>query len=344
MKASNCLTTSFQPPSAWKRRERVVGDAALFCRPQGRDDDRRRLMAPQKAPPSTRRSFLSLIAVATATTAPLPPINNPLQQPSLQRPRLPSNFIANAAETVGKDENCNDASCLGVWDGLLADCPHDRARLKGGGAGCVSSQDDTPGIFAEPWDYSDSVPMGKEDAFKDQMDRLILALESTSKQRGDAVEIVLQEGRYLRAIVTDGSSSEKSVTEFYFTEGDETVQFRIGSTSAPASGILARSLSNTERAERIRKSLRYLKVPVLRNRKRTFFFVESDDLDGFGPSSAALGPPEEMSPGEMALEGAMELGFKAARGASGRTRRGSDDADPNLRIDAVEMFPRKKSK
>ena len=79
-------------------------------------------------------------------------------------------------------------------------------------------------------------------------------------------------------------------------------------------------------------------MPVLRNRKRTFFFVESDDLDGFGPSSAALGPPEEMSPGEMALEGAIELGFKAARGASGRTRRGSDDADPNLRIDAVEMF------
>lgn len=57
------------------------------------------------------------------------------------------------AETVGKDPDCNDRSCLGVWDGLLADCPHGMTL----GAGCVSSQDDTPGIFAEPYvsiDYS----------------------------------------------------------------------------------------------------------------------------------------------------------------------------------------------
>jgi len=51
------------------------------------------------------------------------------------------------AETVGKDADCNDRSCLGVWDGLLADCPHGMTL----GAGCVSSQDDTPGIFAEPY-------------------------------------------------------------------------------------------------------------------------------------------------------------------------------------------------
>ena len=53
---------------------------------------------------------------------------------------------AAAAETIGKDPECNDRSCLGVWDGLLADCPH---GMKGG-AGCTSSQDDTPGIFSEP--------------------------------------------------------------------------------------------------------------------------------------------------------------------------------------------------
>lgn len=51
-----------------------------------------------------------------------------------------------SAETVGKDPDCNDRSCLGVWDGLLADCPHGL----NGGAGCTSSQDDTPGIFSEP--------------------------------------------------------------------------------------------------------------------------------------------------------------------------------------------------
>ena len=58
-----------------------------------------------------------------------------------------------ASETVGKDPDCNDSTCLGVWDGLLADCPHTSnfgGLLGGGGAGCTSSQDDTPGIFSEP--------------------------------------------------------------------------------------------------------------------------------------------------------------------------------------------------
>lgn len=57
-----------------------------------------------------------------------------------------------AVETVGKDPNCNDSTCLGVWDGLLADCPHGERMFlrKFSGAGCTSSQDDTPGIFSEP--------------------------------------------------------------------------------------------------------------------------------------------------------------------------------------------------
>ena len=56
-------------------------------------------------------------------------------------------IAANAAETIGKESGCNDKSCLGVWDGLLADCPHGVMKA---GAGCTSSQDDMPGIFAEP--------------------------------------------------------------------------------------------------------------------------------------------------------------------------------------------------
>ena len=54
-----------------------------------------------------------------------------------------------AAETIGKDPNCNSPSCLGIWDGLLADCPHGAITMNSG-AGCASSQDDTPGVFAEP--------------------------------------------------------------------------------------------------------------------------------------------------------------------------------------------------
>lgn len=247
-----------------------------------------------------------------------------------------TSIAANAAETIGKDESCNDASCLGVWDGLLADCPHDKRISSsslfnsGAGAGCVSSQDDTPGIFAEPWDYSESIPLASstttsssavasssssvdnnsdvEQIYKHQMDLLILALETTSRQHDDDMQILYQKGRYIRVLFTDGLSGEKSVGEFYFTPQDTTVQFRIGSTTASPSSSSSmrgvanmfgtRSLPNMERSERLRKALRYLKVPVLRNRQRALFFVESE-LDSFGPGSAALGPPEEMSPGEL---------------------------------------------
>ena len=65
-----------------------------------------------------------------------------------------SHSAAYAAETIGKDPNCIDKSCLGVWDGLLADCPHNGSGGSSGllktGAGCTSSQDDTPGLFSEP--------------------------------------------------------------------------------------------------------------------------------------------------------------------------------------------------
>jgi len=223
---------------------------------------------------------------------------------------------ANAAETIGKDEACNDSSCLGVWDGLLADCPHgnkNKLMNNGNKAGCVSSQDDTPGIFAEPWDYSDNIPLSSsssiiiDDAYKEEMNKLILAIQTTSTDHGDKADVQYQEGRYLRVLFIDGTSKEESIGEFYYTPNDSTVQFRIGSSragakssSAPSMSLLGKGrLTNNERSERIRKSLQYLKVPVLRNRKRTFFFVESDALDAFGPGSAMLGPPEEMTPGEL---------------------------------------------
>ena len=308
-------------PSSSSRRQRyvacVLGDEKEHL--DGVDIDRSpSSLNNAPAYSSSRRSLLSLFTIAAASTAPSP----------LQQPLTSNSFIAHAAETIGKDESCNDPSCLGVWDGLLADCPHDTKKLMKGGAGCVSSQDDTPGIFAEPWDYSEIVPSGQgEDAFKGQMDKLILALQTTSKANGEDVKVVYQEGRYLRALFTDGSG-EQSIGEFYFTPNDTTVQFRLASSTSGASSLLGRSTSNMDRSERIRKAMRYLKVPVLRNRKRTFFFAESDALDSFGPGSAALGPPEEMSSGELVSDG-----------VGGRTRRGSDEVDPKMRIDWSESFP-----
>ena len=225
-------------------------------------------------------------------------------------------FSVHAAETVGKDENCNDATCLGVWDGLLADCPHNtRMKFGVGGAACVSSQDDTPGIFAEPWDYAESDTLD----WKEQMGRLETALTKATQRRGDEVRFLMKQGRYMRVVFTDAKSDERSVGEFYFTPNDTTVQFRIGSLSAAGSSLpFSQSLSNMERSEDLRKELRFLKVPVLRNRKRSFFFVEADGLDTFGPGSASLGPPAEMTTGE--LEGRQE-------------------EDAKLRIEPLQKFP-----
>jgi hypothetical protein len=215
-----------------------------------------------------------------------------------------------AAETVGKDKDCNDSTCLGVWDGLLADCPH--KKISTGGAGCTSSQDDTPGIFSEPWDYSESSTLDWEA----QMRLLVPTIQLVSSRRGDKADVLMKESRYLRVLFTDFKTGEKSIGEFYLTPNDTTVQFRVASL-ASGSNLFSSSLKNIDRAEAIRKELRYLKVPVLRNRRRTLLFVESE-LDSFGPGSSALGPPAEMSSGEL---------------------EGRQDVDPKLKIDILQSFP-----
>lgn len=184
------------------------------------------------------------------------------------------------AETVGKDDDCSSIYCLGVWDGILADCNE---------RNCVSSQDDTPSVFAEPWDYSDvmyesSSPPGRI------LDRILTYLQRGSsnplqlrrilyigdRQNTNRVE---DDDRYLRVEFTDGA-----IGEFYLTPNDVTIQFRI------AGG----SINNRKRAETIRTNLSFVKIPVLRNRQRSFFFLESDTLDRFGPRSSAMGPPAEL--------------------------------------------------
>jgi hypothetical protein len=121
-------------------------------------------------------------------------------------------------------------------------------------------------------------------------------------------------------LITDNKTGEESIAEFYFTPNDTTVQFRIGSLERGNNVLLASSLRNIDRSELIRKELRYLKIPVLRNRKRSLFFLESD-FDKFGPGSAALGPPENLQSDE--IEG-------------GRL---SNNVDPKLKIDMIQQFP-----
>lgn len=147
------------------------------------------------------------------------------------------------------------------------------------------------------------------------MKLLVPSIELVCSKRGDQVRILIKQGRYLRVLFVDSQSSERSVGEFYFTPNDTTVQFHLASMDI-AAGILSSSLRNMERGEMIRKQLRFLKLPVLRNRSRSLVFIESD-FDMFGPGSAALGPPAEMTTGE--LEGRDEIGTQAKRQRKQRT-------------------------
>jgi hypothetical protein len=199
---------------------------------------------------------------------------------------------------------------------VLQDCPHTSSIF---GAGCVSSQDDTPGVFAEPWDYSES-PINNSLDYANQMRLLRPTVEKVCGKRGDQCQVVLQDDRYLRMSIVDTKTGEQSIAEFYFTPNDTTVQFRIGSLQASNNLLRASSLRNIERSELIRKELRFEKIPVLRNRKRSLIFFESH-MDTFGPGSASLGPPADMKSGEI---------------ESGRL---SDTADPKLKIDTLQNFP-----
>lgn len=172
-------------------------------------------------------------------------------------------------------------------------------------------------IIHKRWDYSEA-PNNSLD-YQDQMRLLIPAIQLVSSRRGDKVIIEKQIDRYLQVVFIDRKTAEESIGEFYFTPNDTTVQFRVATRSQNSAELITKSTKNLERCESIRKELRYLKLPVLRNRKRALFFAESD-FDTFGPGSASLGPPAEMSTGEL---------------------EGRQDVDPKLKIDLMESFPMK---
>ncbi|GMI11055.1 hypothetical protein TrVE_jg3317 [Triparma verrucosa] len=149
-------------------------------------------------------------------------------------------------------------TCLGVIDGLLADCTTKSS--------CTSSQDDRPGVFSPPWQI--------EGYAGDPMDKLLVAVE----QRKDFKKVLTYDRdlQYLRVEFNDFPAGVSDV-EFLKTKNDDTIQFRAES----------RTLSPTKEKKRIdelRLSLGYTEIPVLRNRRRALIVVESE-FDTFGPSS-----------------------------------------------------------
>ncbi|KAJ8902035.1 hypothetical protein NDN08_006443 [Rhodosorus marinus] len=168
-----------------------------------------------------------------------------------------SMVLVGAAPAPPIDGNCPE--CLGIVDGLLADCPEDSFS-------CVSSQDDAPLHFHEPWEYD-----GTSSSAQIRLERL-LETEYTSR-------VITSRSGYILIEFFDALGNVDDA-EFYFTPGDNLIQFRSnrrgGGTDLGA---------NKLRMEGIRKKLRFAKVPVLRNRRRVFVFFESP-FDSFGPGTS----------------------------------------------------------
>ena len=124
---------------------------------------------------------------------------------------------------------------------------------------CVSTQDDAPASFIEPWSYETGEATARE--------RLLTAVQL----EGGTIDQL--DGRYLRVLF--GTDE----IEFYFTEGDYTIQVR-------ADGIHHPKFDwgrNRRRAERLRRASGFESIPVLRGRTRKLPFLESP-LDEFAPS------------------------------------------------------------
>ena len=153
-----------------------------------------------------------------------------------------------------------DESTLWPQDGVFADCPSQDA--------CVSSQDDRPQVWDNPWIAEGSTP--------DAMRRLRDLVEGRLGGR-----IMAADDRYLKAEFRESSAiglPAVDVVEWFFTPNDELVQFK-----ALRQGGGSDFGANRRRLEKARIGLGWEKVPVLRNRRRALVVVESP-LDSFGPA------------------------------------------------------------
>lgn len=134
-------------------------------------------------------------------------------------------------------------------DGLFANCPASDT--------CVSSQDDRPMCWDNPW-----VAEGSLEDSRTALSRVVTRLGG---------QIAETDGeRYLRAEFRSSNLLGQPTVddaEFYFTPNDTLVQFRASRRGETPSDLGA----NRRRLEKIRIALGWEKVPVLRNRRQVSF-------------------------------------------------------------------------
>ncbi|GIL79789.1 hypothetical protein Vretimale_12413 [Volvox reticuliferus] len=150
-------------------------------------------------------------------------------------------------------------TCIGVVDDTLGSC--------GGLRSCVSSFDDRPGHFVAPWTYE---AVNRADA--------VQMLAQAVEHLGGDVQKLEAGTSYGYVYVTWTSWQGTDDVEFLLPDGDNTVVLR---SAARVQGVsdLGR---NERRLEQIRLKLGWEEVPILRNRRRALFIVESP-WDSFGP-------------------------------------------------------------
>ena len=160
-----------------------------------------------------------------------------------------------SAEAAGWRER---ASAKAPRDGLFDDCSPTNA--------CVSSQDDRPAVFDNPWVAEEALPRAME-----RLRGVVLKLKGRVMEEDD---------RYLRVEFAQSGPLGETVddAEFYFTPDDVLVQFRAARRDGPDFG------ANRKRLEKARIALGWEKVEVLRNRRRALVVVESP-FDSFGPAT-----------------------------------------------------------
>jgi len=132
---------------------------------------------------------------------------------------------------------------------------------------CVSSQDDRPAVFDNPWVAEQEYPKGMK-----RLEAQVLKLQGS---------VVEKDGRYLRAEFASKGPLGESVDDvaWYFTPNDVLVPFR-----AERRGAAPDYGANRKRLERMRIALGWEKVEILRNRRRALVVVESP-FDSFGPGT-----------------------------------------------------------
>ena len=154
-------------------------------------------------------------------------------------------------------------SSLWPKDGLFANCPQQDI--------CVSSQDDRPQSWDNPWVFEGS----NTDAYA-KLKKFIEKKLNGRITAGDGE-------RYMMVVFEDKSPIGTTTiddAEFFFAPDDTLVQFR---SSRRGDGAMSDFGANRKRLERARIALGWEKVPVLRNRRRALVVVESP-LDSFGPA------------------------------------------------------------